>query len=95
MATINELAKKYAERLKTVDQNRCVSEFNEIKREIDELHYERTFKSLSDDDKAKIYEGIKSELAPSMRSFSRGVLAECANDELMVLIDRVLRSMGK
>ena len=39
MATINELAKKYAERLKTVDQNRCVSEFNEIKREIDELQY--------------------------------------------------------
>lgn len=95
MATLNELAKRYAERLKTVDQRRCASEFNEIKREIDELHYERTFRSLTNDDKAKIYEGIKSELVSGMRGFSRSTLAECANDELMELIDKVLRSMGR
>lgn len=95
MATLNELAKRYAERLKTVDRNRCTSEFNEIKREIDELHYERTFKSLTNDDKAKIYEGIKSELASGMLGFSRGTLAECANDELMELIDKTLRIMGR
>ncbi len=94
MASLNELAKKYAEQLKRVNRSQYVSELNKIKQKIDELHYEGTFRSLTDEDKDKICEGIKSEFVSSMHSFSRhgyGTFAESSNDELIKLIDMILK----
>lgn len=96
MATFEELAKIYAERLNASVKEQQVARFREIESEIDGLVYTGTREKLSNEDKAKIYEGIKSKLRIKTVGFSLPgrAMFECANDELMVLIDSVIRSMG-
>lgn len=93
MATLEDFSKEYANRLKKVERSRRVSELKKIKKEIDSLYYERTGKRLTEEDKDKICEGIKSEFISCMRSFSRGygTLAESSNDEFVKLIEMILR----
>lgn len=96
MATFEELAKIYAERLNASVKEQQVAKFREIESEIDGLVYAGTREKLSSEDKAKIYEGIKSKLRIKTVGFSLPgrAMFECANDELMVLIDSVIRNMG-
>ena len=96
MATFEEWAKIYAERLNALEKNQQVAEFRKIESEIEDLVYTGTSIKLSNEDKAKIYEGIKSKLRIKTVGFSLPgrAMFECANDELMVLIDSVIRSMG-
>lgn len=96
MATFEEWAKIYAERLNASVKEHQVAKFREIESEIEDLVYTGTGIKLSNEDKAKIYEGIKSKLRIKTVGFSLPgrAMFECANDELMVLIDSVIRSMG-
>lgn len=92
MATLNELAKAYAERINSANIDERVEEFRKIQSEIDDLVYTSSRERLSDADKVEIYEKIKSELKTRTVGFSAPgkAMFECANDELMILIDTVI-----
>lgn len=95
-ASLKDWAKIYAERLNKANRNERVSEFKKIESEINGLINTQTKEGLSNEAKVVIYEGIRSELKTQAVGFSKsaGPVFECANDELMVLIDMALRSLG-
>jgi hypothetical protein len=98
MATFDELAKGYAERLNNAELDRRIDEFRKIESEINSLVYTNTKTKISDADKADLYEGIRSRLKTQVSGYSLpgNPMFECANDELMVLIDSVIgRMKGK
>lgn len=96
MATFEELAKIYAERLNNVDGNQRIAELQKVVSDINGLVYTGTSNKLSDEDKVKIYKGIRSRIKTETIGYSLPGKAvfECANDELMVLVDSIISRMG-
>lgn len=96
MATFKELAKGYADRINNAGIENRVKEFRNVQSDIEGLVYVSNHEKLSNADKVEIYESIKSELRIKTVGFSLPgrPMFECANDEVMVMIDDVIKSMG-
>ena len=96
MAKLSDIAKGYAERLRNTVRSERAAEYRRIVVEIDNLVYTATSQRIDDAVKLQMYEAIKSEVLEWLKievAFSAGsesrVLLECANDELMVLINTI------
>lgn len=97
MATINELAERYSERLKAVPRVQRVAEFRKIETEVNGLEYEESGNKISSEDKLTIYRSIKSSVEDWLKldtAFASGagnrVLAESSNDRILELINAII-----
>lgn len=112
MATLQELARDYAKRIKDaiasdgftnrskisqqdLRNSRTLQEAKKIKREIDGLTYSVSKKSLSEEDKRKIIEGIDQELGlPKNIQKSYNIVESASNDDLADLADEIESVLG-
>lgn len=93
MATKEELARGYAERLRTaLDEN---AEFGRIAGEIDGLTYANTGNPISEPDKLRIVDLIQSELSPPTRSDGFGFLKEAENKHYLLLVQSLRAQLVK
>ena len=97
MAKLNDLAKEYAERLRKAPREQRVAVFRSIQSEINDLVYSDTKEKISPEDKADIYESIKSEVrewlgieAAYAAGAGKKILLEHANDNLIDLINSII-----
>ena len=101
MATLNDFAKRYANRLKETPREQRIAVLRGVQSEINELVYSGTKEKISSSDKAGIYKSIKSELKEWLdieAAYAAGaghrVIAEHSNDSLIDLINAIIDKLG-
>lgn len=94
MSTIDDFAKSYVQRIRIASRDQRIKELQQIVQEIDKLRYEASNEVISDSDKLKIFEQIKTEYSRSHFNDAFGwTTYSASNDNVEKLINTIIEKL--